>query len=108
MFRGSYLEYLEIGEKYIDSFWRNSQYVTITLIINFLIIYLMVYFTNKKIKKNLEVFFKEEKKEIIKLPNKSIAFILAIVISGITSKFIVNKAMLFFNSTLFGTNDTIF
>ena len=108
IFRGSYLEYLEIGEKYIDSFWKNSEYITITLIINFLTIYFMVYITNKRIKKNLEIFFKEEKKEMIKLPNKSIAFILAIVISGITSKFIVNKAMLFFNSTLFGTNDPIF
>ena len=27
---------------------------------------------------------------------------------GITSKLILNKAMLFFNSTLFGTNDPIF
>ena len=102
------MEYLEIGEKYIDSFWKNSEYVTITFLINFLLIYLMIYFTNKKIKKNLEVFFKEEKKEMIKLPNKSIAFISSIVISGITSKFIANKAMLFFNSTLFGTNDPIF
>ena len=41
----------------------------------------MVYFTNKKIKKNLEVFFKEEKKEMVKLPNKSIAFTSAIAIS---------------------------
>ena len=108
IFRGSYLEYLEIGEKYIDSFWKNTQYVTITFLVNFFIIYLMIYFTNKKIKKNLEVFFKEEKKVMVKLPNKSIAFISAIVISGMTTTFILNKAMLFFNSTLFGTNDPIF
>ena len=107
LFRGSYLETLEIGEKYIDSFWKNSQYITITFLVNFVIIYLMVYFTNRKIKKNLEVFFKEEKKEMVKLPNKSIAFTSAIVIGGVTSKFILNKAMLFFNSTLFGTNDPI-
>ena len=44
---------------------------------------------------------------MVKLPNKSIAFISAIVISGVTSNFILNKAMLFFNSTLFGTNDPI-
>ena len=35
LFRGSYLEYLEIGEKYIDSFWKNTQYVTITFLVNF-------------------------------------------------------------------------
>lgn len=107
LFRGSYLEYMEIGEQYIDSFWKNTQYVTIAFLVNFLIIYLMIYFTNKKIKKNLEIFFKEEKKEMVKLPNKSIAFISAIVISGITTNFLLNKAMLFFNSTLFGTNDPI-
>lgn len=107
LFRGSYLETLEIGEEYIDSFWANVQYVSITFIINFMILYLMIYFTNRKIRKNLEIFFKEENKEMVKLPNKSIAFISSIVISAVTSKVILNKALLFFNSTLFGTSDPI-
>ena len=38
MFRGSYLETLEIGENYIGVFWQNVQYVSTTLIINFVII----------------------------------------------------------------------
>ena len=107
LFRGSYLETLEIGENYIGVFWQNVQYLSITLIINFLVIYCMVYLTNRKIKNNLKEFFKDEKKEMVKLPNKSIAFILAILISAFTSKIILNKAMLFFNSTLFGTNDPV-
>ena len=67
----------------------------------------MIYLTNKKIKNNLIPFFKEEKKEMVKLPNKSIAFIFAIIISAFTSKMILNKALLCFNSTLFGSYDPI-
>ena len=43
LFRGTYLETLEIGEKYITAFWQNVKYMTITLIVNFIIIYSMVY-----------------------------------------------------------------
>lgn len=107
LFRGSYLETLEIGQEYIDSFWVNVQYVSITFISNFIILYLMIYFTNRKIRKNLETFFKEEKKEMVKLPNKSIAFISSILISATGSKVILNKVILFFNNTLFGTSDPI-
>ena len=107
LFRGSYLETLEIGENYIDVFWKKVQSLSITILINFAIIYFMVYFTNRKIKNNLEDFFKAEKKEMVKLPNKSIAFIIATLISALTSKIILNKAILFFNSTLFGTSDSV-
>lgn len=107
LFRGSYLETLEIGENYIGVFWQNVQYLSITLIINFIIIYFMIYLSNRKIKNNLTGFFKDEKKEMVKLPNKSIAFILAILISAFTSNIILNKAMLCFNSTLFGVNDPV-
>lgn len=107
MFRGSYLETLEIGENYINLFWQNVKYLSLTLAINFSIVYFMIYLTNKKIKNNLIPFFKEEKKEMVKLPNKSIAFIFAIIISAFTSKMILNKALLCFNSTLFGSYDPI-
>ena len=108
LFRGSYLETLEIGVNYIDAFWKNTQYISITFLLNFVIIFFMIFFTNRKMKKNLQIFFREEKKEMVKLPNKSIAFISSIIISAITTKLISNKVMLFFNSTLFGENDPIF
>ena len=107
LFRGTYLETLEIGENYIGVFWQKVQYLSITLIINFIVIYLFIYATNKKIKNSLTNFFKDEKKEMVKLPNKSIAFTLAILISAFTSKIILNKALMFFNSTLFGANDPV-
>lgn len=107
LYRGTYLETLEIGEKYINAFWTNTKYVFVTFIVNAVFLYLSIYFTNIKLKNNLAVFFREEKKEMIKLPNKSIAFVLSIIVSTITTKILANKAILFFNSTLFGDFDPV-
>ena len=108
LFRGTYLETLEIGENYINVFWQNVKYMAITLAVNFLVIYFMIYITNTKIKKGLKEFFIQEKKEMPKLLNKSIAFISAILISAFTSSLILEKAMLCFNSAQFGIQDPIF
>ena len=108
LFRGTYLETLEIGEKYITAFWQNVKYMTITLIVNFIIIYSMVYITNVRIKRALKEFFKQENKEMPKLLNKSIAFIVAVLVSAVTSNFIMQKLLLCFNSAQFGIKDPIF
>ena len=108
MLRGTYLETLEIGEIYVNSFWQNVKYMVITLVVNFVVIYLLVYSTNVKIKKGLTVFFEQENKKMPKLLNKSIAFILAILVSALISGMIKEKAVLFFNATQFGVNDPIF
>ena len=54
MFRGTYLETLEIGEEYVSIFWKNVKYMGITLIANFTFVYFCVYMTNRTIKKNLK------------------------------------------------------
>lgn len=108
IFRGSYLEMLEVGENYIEVYWQNIKYMALTFITNFSLIYIMIYTTNKNIKKGLKEFFEQENKKMPKFLNKSIAFISAIVISACTSSFILKKAMLCFGSAQFGTNDPIF
>lgn len=108
LFRGTYLETLEIGENYINVFWQNIRHMSITLIINFIVIYLIIYITNTKIKKGLKEFFDQEKKQMPKLINKSVAFIAAIFISAVTSNLILEKAMLCFSGTKFGMQDSIF
>ena len=108
LFRGSYLEMLEVGENYIEVYWQNIKYMLITLITNFSLIYIIIYTTNKNIKKGLKEFFEQENKKMPKFLNKSIAFISAIVISAYTSSFVLKKAMLCFGSAQFGTNDHIF
>ncbi len=107
-FRGTYLEMKEIGENYLSVFWQNIRYMAITLFGNFIVIYTMIYMTNIAIKKGLKEFFDQEKKQMPKLLNKSIAFISAIVISITTSSYILEKAMLCFNSAQFGMQDPIF
>lgn len=108
MFRGTYLENLEIGEKYITAFWQNIKYAAITVIINFGIIYFMFYITNIRIRNGLKEFFDQENKEMPKLLNKSISFIIAIIVSAATSSFIMEKLLLCFNSAQFGIQDPIF
>ena len=108
LFRGSYLEMLEVGENYIEVYWQNIKYMAVTFITNFSLIYIMVYTTNKNIKKGLKDFFEQENKKMPKFLNKSIAFISAIIISACTSSFILKKAMLCFGSAQFGTNDPTF
>jgi len=108
MYRGSYLETLEIGEKYVSAFKTNIKYKTITILVSFLWIYVLVYTTNTRIKNGLKVFFQEEKKEMPKFANKSISFITAVVASFITSKIFTPKVILFFNSTFFGKTDEIY
>lgn len=63
MFRGTYLETLEIGEKYITAFWQNIKYAAITVIINFGIIYFMFYITNIRIRNGLKEFLTKKIKK---------------------------------------------
>lgn len=108
MFRGSYLEIMEIGENYSSVFWQNVSYRSVTLLVNFILIYFMFYIVNTKIKKGLKEFFDQEKKEMPKLVNKSIAFIIAIIVSSLISGVVLEKAMLCFHSAQFGKQDPIF
>ena len=108
VFRGEYLETIEIGEQYASIFWQNLTSTAITFGINFVILFFIIYMSNHRMRKGLKVFFDEDKKEMPKLANKSLAFIISIIVSSITSKVILNTYMLFMNSTSFGTTDPIF
>ena len=82
IYRGNYLEILELGENYLPIFWRNIAYTSITFAINFLVLFILIYFTNRKIKNGLKPFFDEEKKEMARILNKSGGFVLGIIVSG--------------------------
>ena len=106
--RGNYLEMKEIGEEYIPVFWQNTIYIGITFIANYLFLFLSFYLTNKTIKKGLQVFFDDEKKEMPKFPNKSISFIVALIGSAVSTKVLLNKIILGLSSSKFGINDPVF
>ena len=107
-YRGEYLEMLEMGQDYLTVFHQNKKYQYITAFSIFLIVFISIYITNKFIKKGLKEFFKEENKPIPKLPNKSLAFIISIVISILFTNVISEKLLLCVNATWFGIPDSIF
>lgn len=106
--RGSYLEYLELGQNYTNIFYTNLTYRYGIMAVNFVILYFILYFTNRGIKKGLKPFFEKEKKEIPKLPNKSLALVISALVSFVTSSALMQKMMLIANGTSFGIQDPIF
>ena len=101
-YRSEYLQILEIGENYTEVFKTNITYKYGIMAVNFIVWFTAIYITNKLIKKGLKTFFIEEKKEMPKLPNKSVALILGGFIAIFTSETLTNKTILFMNSTWFG------
>ena len=103
--RGEFLEIKEIGENYVSMFFQNIKYRAITATINFIAIFALVYNTTTRIKRGLKVFFDDEKKEMPKLPQKSIAFVIATLVTICTTGMIVEKALPCFFNTQFVTTD---
>ena len=106
--RGSYLEYLELGSQYVDVFKTNLIYRYLIMAINFVFLYIVIYFTNRGIKKGLKPFFEKEKRPMPKLLNKSLALVISAVVSFVASSAFMQKIMLIFNGTSFGNQDPIF
>ncbi len=106
--RGNYLEIKGIGESYLSVFRTDTIYLVVTFLVNFVILYLAFYLTNKTIKKGLKVFFDDEKKEMPKFPNKSVCFIIALLGSILSSKILLNKILLCFSGSQFGIKDSVF
>lgn len=106
--RGTYLQYKELGDNYIQVFFTNLQYKYIIFGVNFIILYFLIYFTNRGIKKGLSVFFEKEKKEMPKLLNKSISFVISVIVSTIMSNILMEKILLCSSNASFGITDPIF
>ena len=106
--RGSYLEYLELGESYTNIFKTNITYRYTIMGINFVALYVVVYLTNRGIKKGLKPFFEKEEIQIPKLPNKSLALVISAIASFIVSSIFMQKIMLATSNASFGIQDPIF
>ncbi len=107
-FRGSYLEYKELGENYLKTFLTKEKYQYSVLIINFILVYIIMYFTGRSIKKGLKVFFEQENKKIPRLPNKSIAIVVSIIESLIVQQKFTPNIILCISNTSFREVDPIF
>ena len=106
--RGQYLEYLELGEQYVEKFVKDVQYKYSIMAISFVFLSVILYFTNRGIKKGLKIFFEQENKEMPKLPNKSITLIISAIVSVIISNDLLEKVLLFMSNASFNEADIIF
>lgn len=106
--RGSYLEYKELGENYLQIYETNLRYKYIIMLVNFVLLFTIIYFTNRGIKKGIKPFFEQDKIEVPKLPNKSIALVIAAIVSVIFSNQILEKILLVVSNTTFQMTDPVF
>ena len=106
--RGSYLEYKELGENYLEIFYTNLKYKYIIMAINFVVLFILIYFTNRGIKKGIKPFLEQDKVEMPRLPNKSLALVIAALVSAIFSNQILEKILTATSNTTFAITDPIF
>ena len=106
--RGEYLKTLGIGQEYLAVFEQNLKYKIGMILTNFVVLYILTYITTKFIHRGLRKFFIEEKKEMPKLPNKSICLIFSVIISIVASTLLTEKAIMAINVSWFGIADPIF
>ena len=107
-YRGSFLEFKELGENYLETFLKKQKYQYNVMIFNFIFIFLIMYFSGRRIKKGLRTFFEQEKKEMPRLPNKSIALVVASIESLIVTKMFMPNIILLMSNTAVGEFDPIF
>ena len=106
--RGQYLEYLELGEQYVEKFLTDIKYKYSIIGISFVFLSLILYLTNRGIRKGLKPFFEQENREVPKLPNKSITLIIAAIVSVMISNNLLEKILLFVSNASFNEADIIF
>ncbi len=106
--RSDYLEFKELGENYKQIFFTNMQYRYLIIGGSFVILYLIMYLTNRGIKKSLKEFFEKENVIMPKLPNKSIALVFSAIVSVLIGATLMEKVILYIGNTSFGIADPIF
>ena len=106
--RSEYLQYKEIGEQYVSIFEKNMKAKYIVFGVSFLVSYLIIFFSNKGVRKSLKEIFDKEKKEMPKLPNKSISFIVSVIVGFIAQGVFTEKYLMFTNVAKFGITDPVF
>ncbi len=109
LLRAQYLNAMQVGEQYTSIVNSNMQTQYGIGFICAVIAFLIIYINNKVSKRGIKKFFDEDKVPMPKLPNKSIAVIVAILVFIILPGFVVKDFTMFVNGTQFGGNlDPIF
>ena len=64
LLRGEYLQIKEIGKVFLKSFETNMKIRYIISAVTFVVTYVIVYFSNRNMRKSIVKFFEADKKEI--------------------------------------------
>ncbi len=102
------IEIREIGEIYTGIYWKNQLINKLTMLFIFVVVYIAAYITNKVTIKNINKFFKDEEREPVKLPNKSIAFFVALIAAFFLKDFLSSNILLYLNATSFEFKEAVF
>lgn len=106
--RAEYLNIVGINENYKIVFEQNLKNKYTVYGVAFVLIYIFIFTLNKFIKRGLKKFFDDEKKEMPRLPNKSLSFILALIGGAVAATMLADKFAIFTNAAQFGQYDPIF
>lgn len=106
--RSDYLQYKEIGEQYVSIFFKNLKTKYLVFLVAFCCSYIAIFVSNKVTRKSLSKLFEKEKIEMPKLPNKSISFIVSVIVAFIAQVVLTEKFLMFTNVAQFGISDPIF
>ena len=106
--RAEYLNVVEINKEFESVFFKKIQNKYTVFGVAAFLIYIFTYILNKFTKKGLKKFFDEEKKEMPKLPNKSLSLVLAIIGGVVAAGMLADKFLVFSNAAVFGQTDPIF
>ena len=106
--RSEYLQYKEIGQQYVSIFEKNIKTKYLFFFVSFIIAYIIIFISNKMVRKTLKELFDKEEKEMPQLPNKSISFIVGVIVAFIAQWVLTQKFLMFTSSAQFGINDPVF
>ncbi len=103
-----YMEYQEIGENFTDVFWTNLSTKALLMLISFFVVFMVFFVTNIFVNKGLKQMCFNEHIMFSKMPNKTLSFIAAVILSFAFASTMSEEVLLFLNSVLFNLTDPIF
>lgn len=106
--RVKYIEMKELGKRFEEVFNINFKENVYTFLAVFIITYIFMYLINRGIYKGLKQLFIKENKVMIKIPNKSISYFVAIFSALIFSNIFSGKILDLLNLSYFGNPTGIF
>ena len=107
---GIYMDIIQLDEigGFSSVYLTNLAAKAVSFGIGFVVIFTIIGITNKFVKKNMNAYFKKMEMPQRKMPNLSIATIVAFLGSLIFKEMFFQKILYFLNSTSFQMNDPIF